>query len=96
MEKMHEWFLHALRCALREEQADMELSPEEWSALVALAQTHKVLPMLLEENSVLILSGILDTRLNDVLQALNKVGLEPVRIREKEDWRCVCAKRRTV
>ena len=48
MEKMHEWFLQALRCALREEQADMELSPEEWSALVALAQTHKVLPMLLE------------------------------------------------
>ena len=55
-----------------------------------------VLPKFLDNDSVLILSGILDTRLDDVLQALEKAGLEPVRIRAKEDWRCVCAKRRIV
>lgn len=50
-----------------------------------------VLPEFLEENSVLILSGILDTRLQDVLQALEKAGLKVQTIREKEEWRCVTA-----
>ncbi len=53
-----------------------------------------VLPRFLTEESLLICSGILDTRLSDVLAALTAAGLEIVRIREKEDWRCVCAKRR--
>ena len=55
-----------------------------------------VLPDFLNERSVLICSGILDTRLQDVLQALECVGLEVVQTRAKEDWRCVMAKRRTV
>ena len=83
----------ALMARLRSRKYDLVLVNIVADVIIALSP---VLPMLLEENSVLILSGILDTRLNDVLQALNKVGLEPVRIREKEDWRCVCAKRRTV
>ena len=53
-----------------------------------------VLPNFLTEHSTLICSGILDVRLNDVLAALNKAGLEVTAIREKEDWRCVTAKRR--
>ena len=52
-----------------------------------------VLPELLSGNSVLILSGILDTRLEDVLAALKKVGLTVTEIRSKEEWRCICAKR---
>jgi len=52
-----------------------------------------VLPRLLDENSTLILSGILDTRLSEVLAALKQAGLTVTQIREKEDWRCVCAKR---
>jgi ribosomal protein L11 methyltransferase len=59
--------------------------------IIALAP---VLPELLSEHSILILSGILDTRLADVLSALEKVGLSVTGIREKEDWRCVSAKRR--
>ena len=53
-----------------------------------------VLPAFLDENSTLICSGILDTRLNDVLAALEIAGLEAEQIKTKEDWRCVVAKKR--
>jgi len=76
---------------LRQQKYDLVLVNIVADVIIALSP---VLPRLLEERSVLILSGILDTRLEDVLQALDKVGLEPVQIRTKEDWRCVCAKRR--
>ena len=52
-----------------------------------------VLPGLLDENSTLICSGILDTRLADVTAALTRAGLTVTQTYEKEDWRCVCAKR---
>ena len=52
-----------------------------------------ILPNFLTERSILICSGILDTRLNDVLAALEKAGLTVTSIKEKEDWRCVSAKK---
>lgn len=52
-----------------------------------------VLPQLLDENSTLILSGILDTRLEDVTAAVQKTGLQITEIYAKEDWRCICAVR---
>ena len=55
-----------------------------------------VLPRFLTEESTLILSGILDTRLPDVLAALEAANLEATNIRAKEEWRCVTAKRRTL
>ena len=55
-----------------------------------------VLKHFLKEHSVLVCSGILDTRLNDVLAALEAGGLEVTGIREEEDWRCVRAKRRAL
>ena len=54
-----------------------------------------VLPRFLGPDSLLICSGILDTRLPDVLDALARADLAVTEIKEKEDWRCVCAKRRT-
>lgn len=48
MEKIHEALLAALRCALRGEQADTDLLPEDWAALLRLADAHKVLPMILD------------------------------------------------
>ena len=48
-----------------------------------------VLPQLLDSKSKLILSGILDTRLTDVEQALNRAGLTVKNIRAKEEWRCL-------
>ena len=53
-----------------------------------------VLPNFLTHRSTLICSGILDVRLQDVISALEKAGLEITAIREKEDWRCVTARRR--
>ena len=53
-----------------------------------------ILKHFLTDSSILVCSGILDTRLEDVLTALDKGGLEVTGIKEKEDWRCVTAKRR--
>ena len=52
-----------------------------------------VLPNFLTEKSVLICSGILDTRLADVTAALQKAGLTVTAVKAKEDWRCVTAVR---
>ncbi len=46
-----------------------------------------VLPTFMQADTVLLLSGILDTRLEDVTAALSKAGLTVVRQKEKEDWR---------
>ena len=61
--------------------------------IIALAP---VLPGLLDDGSTLILSGILDSRLEDVLTAVKAAGLTVTNIRAKEDWRCVSAKRSNV
>ncbi len=50
-----------------------------------------VLPGLLDRDSKLILSGILDTRLSDVTTALKRAGLTVTHTRAKEEWRCLCA-----
>ena len=52
-----------------------------------------VLPQFLTERSILICSGILDTRLEDVTAALKKAGLTVTAVRAKEDWRCVTVKK---
>ena len=52
-----------------------------------------ILPNFLTEKSTLICSGILDTRLEDVKAALTAAGLTITTVREKEDWRCVTARK---
>ena len=52
-----------------------------------------ILPSFLTEKSILICSGILDSRLEDVKAALTQAGLTITGIREKEDWRCVAARK---
>ena len=52
-----------------------------------------VLPEFLTKTSKLICSGILDSRLSDVQNALTAAGLTITEIRAKEDWRCICAQR---
>jgi ribosomal protein L11 methyltransferase len=52
-----------------------------------------VLPAFLTESSVLICSGILDTRLTDVTVALQQAGLSITAVFQQEDWRCITAKR---
>lgn len=55
-----------------------------------------ILPNFMDENTRLICSGILDTRLEDVTNALEKAGLTVTMVKAKEGWRCVSAKRRTL
>ena len=52
-----------------------------------------ILPDFMGEHTLLICSGILDSRLGDVTGALEKAGLTVTEIRAKEEWRCVLAKR---
>ena len=51
------------------------------------------LPAFMQEDTLLICSGILDTRLQDVISALERAGLTIVSTKAKEDWRSVAAKR---
>ena len=52
-----------------------------------------ILPDFMTEQTVLICSGILDSRLADVTDALEAAGLTVTAIRSKEEWRCVTAKK---
>ena len=61
--------------------------------IIALAP---VLPTFLMPHTVLILSGILDTRLGDVEAALQKAGIRVTAHWAREDWRCLTAERRPV
>ena len=54
-----------------------------------------ILPRFLEPHSILICSGILHDRLEDVKSAITQAGLTVTSVRAKEDWRCITAKRRT-
>jgi len=55
-----------------------------------------VLPQFLGPETTLICSGILDSRLKDVVTALEKAGLKITTTKEQEEWRCISAKRRTL
>ena len=52
-----------------------------------------ILPNFLTEKSTLICSGILDVRLAEVIAALENAGLTVTDLKEKEDWRCVTARK---
>ena len=53
-----------------------------------------ILPRFMTEKTELICSGIMDSRLQDVVQALAQAGIEVTATKAKEDWRCVSGKRR--
>ena len=81
----------ALMAELSKQEYDLVLVNIVADVIIGLAP---VLPQFLTKNSLLICSGILDVRLQDVVAALTAAGLEITAVREKEDWRCVSARRR--
>lgn len=81
----------ALMTRLRESRWDVVLVNIVADVIISLAP---VLPTFLTESSTLICSGILDTRLSEVVSALQRSGLSVVSTHAQEDWRCVTAKRR--
>ncbi len=80
----------ALMDSLSKEEYDLVLVNIVADVIIGLSP---VLPEFLTEKSTLICSGILDVRLEDVKAALRKAGLTVTRIRAKEDWRCITAKK---
>ncbi|MBQ7331227.1 MAG: 50S ribosomal protein L11 methyltransferase [Oscillospiraceae bacterium] len=75
------------------------LSTESWDTvlvnivadvIICLAPT---LPAFLKPHTRLICSGILDSRLRDVVSALNAAGITVTQTFAQEDWRCILAKK---
>ena len=75
---------------LRQQHYDVVLVNIVADVIIGLAP---VLPEFLTESSLLICSGILDSRLQDVTAALEQAGLVITCLHAKEDWRCVEARR---
>ena len=80
----------ALMASLAGKEYDLVLVNIVADVIIGLSP---ILPAFMTERSVLICSGILDSRLEDVLAALRAAGLTVTGIRAKEDWRCVTAAR---
>ncbi len=78
---------------LAQQEYDVVLVNIVADVIIGLAPT---LPRFLSEKSVLICSGILDSRLQDVTAALTAAGLSVTEEFSQEDWRCITAKRRTL
>ena len=80
----------ALMGRLSQERYDLLLVNIVADVIIGLSP---ILPDFMGEHTLLICSGILDSRLGDVTAALEKAGLTITEIRAKEEWRCVLAKR---
>ena len=79
----------ALMEGLRQRPWDMVLVNIVADVIIGLAP---VLPNFLGKDTVLLCSGILDTRLPDVTAALERAGIRTLEVKAKEDWRSVrCA-----
>ena len=76
---------------LRQDAYDLVLVNIVADVIIGLSP---VLPNFLGENSTLICSGILESRLTEVVAALEGAGLTITQLQAKEDWRCVCARRK--
>ena len=76
----------ALMESLRQRPWDMVLVNIVADVIIGLAP---VLPQFLGKDTVLLCSGILDLRLDDVTAALEKAGIRIEEVKQKEDWRSV-------
>ena len=91
----------ALTGNVTQDRALMErLSSEHWDVVLVnivadvIIDLAPILPGFLDDNTTLVCSGILDTRLQDVVSALEHAGIRITHVREKEDWRCVTGVRK--
>lgn len=90
----------ALTGNVTEDHAIMEhLSAQSWDVVLVnivadvIISLAPVLPHFLSEKTTLICSGILDTRLADVLDAMARAGLTVTETHAQEDWRCILVHR---
>ena len=80
----------ALMAKLAQKEYDILLVNIVADVIIGLSP---ILPDFMTERTQLICSGILDSRLADVVGALEAAGLTVTAIRSKEEWRCVTAKK---
>ena len=80
----------ALMRRLAEQEYDLLLVNIVADVIIGLSH---VLPDYMSGRTLLVCSGILNTRLADVTNALEDAGLTVTSIRAKEEWRCVTAKK---
>ena len=73
---------------LAAEEYDLVLVNIVADVIIGLAP---ILPNFLTAKSLLICSGILDVRLEEVIAALEAAGLKITAVKQKEDWRCIAA-----
>ena len=78
----------ALMDQLAAEEYDLVLVNIVADVIIGLAP---ILPKFLTDKSLLVCSGILDVRLEEVIAALENAGLRITAIKQKEDWRCLAA-----
>ena len=60
------------------------------NAIISLAPA---VPGLMAENATFIASGIIDSRKDEVIAGLEKVGLSVVEVKEKRGWECIVCKK---
>ncbi len=77
---------------LSQQRYDLVLVNIVADVIISLAP---VLPKFLEKDSILICSGILADRLDEVTAALKRAGITVTSLRAGEDWRCITAQRRS-
>ena len=80
----------ALMAKLAQKEYDILLVNIVADVIIGLSP---ILPDFMTERTQLICSGILDSRLADVVGSLEAAGLTVTAIRSKEEWRCVTAKK---
>ena len=81
---------HDLMTSLAQQDWDLVLVNIVADVIIGLSP---VLPNFVKENTLMICSGILDSRLEDVVAALNKSGLTVTGTFAQEDWRCVTVRK---
>lgn len=84
---------HALMHHLAQKQYRVVLVNIVADVIIGLAP---VLPGFLSEDTCLICSGILESRLDDVRTALEQAGISITGIKAKDEWRCVTGRRQSV
>ena len=59
----------------------------------AILRLAKNLPALMHQNSICIVSGIIDTRCQEVMQGLITAGLTPIQVEEQNGWAAIACKK---
>ena len=59
----------------------------------AILRLAKDLPHLMHESSVCVVSGIIDTRCEEVAQGLVQAGLTPIQIIEQNGWAAIACRK---